>query len=245
MTFAISDVVGDDLAVIASGPTVPDASTYGDALNIVRQFGGVEKFPDRVIARFEAGARGEVPETPKPGDPRLARSIARVIGSRRDAMEGAATEAASRGYAVVQFDEALVGEARTAAATLARAILTRAEDVPRPACFVSSGETTVRVVGSGKGGRNQEVALTLALTLRGAAFAAASVGTDGIDGPTDAAGALVDDDTVSRAGQAGTGDPVEYLNANNTYEFFRRIDDLIRTGPTGTNVGDLQVVLLA
>ena len=87
--------------------------------------------------------------------------------------------------------------------------------------------------------------MTLALTLRGAAFAAASVGTDGIDGPTDAAGALVDDETVSRAGQAGTGDPVEYLNANNTYEFFRRIDDLIRTGPTGTNVGDLQVVLLA
>jgi hydroxypyruvate reductase len=245
-TFAISDVVGDDLSVIGSGPTVADASTFRDALEILRRFGGDSAYPAPVIARVTAGAEGRVPETPKPGDPRLERAQTFVIGGRREAMDGAAREATALGYQVVRIDDAIVGEARTAGPAHLRACLAAAAGVGRPACFVSSGETTVRVTGNGKGGRNQEFALACAETLASAGETAlvASVGTDGIDGPTDAAGAIADTTTTTRA-RAAKLQPAAFLDRNDAYRFFESLDDLIVTGPTGTNVGDLQIVLFA
>jgi hydroxypyruvate reductase len=242
----ISDVVGDDLSVIASGPTVADGSTFADALDVVRQFGGEDSFPPAVISRLHRGVRGEIVETPKPGDPRLARADTRLVGTRRDAMRGAEAEAAALGYTVTRIDEPIVGEARVSALAHVRDVFTKTADVPRPLCVVASGETTVRVTGSGKGGRNQEFALAAAALLAGSGrpAALASVGTDGIDGPTDAAGAIVDDTSMARAADAGLA-PERFLSNNNAYAFFEALGDLIHTGPTGTNVGDLQVILLA
>jgi hydroxypyruvate reductase len=246
IALAISDVVGDDLSVIASGPTVADGSTFQDALDILRRFGGGHQYPGRVVSRLQAGANGSIPETPKPGDPRVSRATTRLIGSRRDAMRGAARHAEALSYHVIRIDEAVTGEARTAALSHAGAALARAAGVGRPACIISTGETTVNVVGRGKGGRNQEFALAAAAALEqaGGAAALASVGSDGIDGPTDAAGAIVDNTTRARA-RAGRLDPQEFLSNNDAYAFFDALGDLIRTGPTGTNVGDLQVILLA
>jgi glycerate 2-kinase len=246
-TLAVSDVVGDDLSVIASGPTVPDTSTFADALHVLRRFGGVDAYPKAVVARLEKGDRGEVPETPKPGDARLSRADAAVIGGRRDAMEGAAREAAARGYQVVRLEDPVVGEARTTALSHLRLVVARVAGVGRPVCVVSGGETTVRVTGRGKGGRNQEFALAAAepLASLGVPAVAASIGTDGVDGPTDAAGALVDSTTIARAQTAGLGPPGRYLDDNNAYAFFEALGDLIHTGPTDTNVGDLQVILFS
>ena len=246
-TFTVSDVVGDDPSVIASGPTVADASTFADALDILRRFGGVDAYPPAVAAHIAAGDRGAVADTPKPGDARLSHARSTVIGGRRDAMDGAAREAETRGYCVVRIDDPVVGEARVAAPSHLRAVTARAAGVGRPACIISSGETTVRVTGSGKGGRNQEFALAAAplLASSGVPAIVASVGTDGTDGPTDAAGALADSTTLSRAAAAGVGASGRYLDDNNAYAFFEVLGDLIHTGPTDTNVGDLQVIVLA
>jgi glycerate 2-kinase len=247
LTLAISDVVGDDLSVIASGPTVPDDSTFADALSVIDRRGGSGKYPSEVVRRLRAGASGAVAETPATGDSRLSRASARVIGAQRGAIEGARRAAASLGYHVVVIDDPVTGEARVAGKEhidrCARAIASR----PRPICVIASGETTVTVSGSGKGGRNQEFAFAMAQAIRslGPHVAAASIGTDGIDGPTDAAGALVDPTTFDRARASGMANPDLYLKENNTYIFFDRLGDLIRTGPTNTNVGDLQVILIA
>jgi glycerate 2-kinase len=245
-TLAVSDVVGDDPSVIGSGPTVADASTFEDALDALNRFGGAGAYPVPVVACLRAGARGERPETPGPGDGRLARAETFVIGTRRDAMRGAAEEADRRGYGVLVLDDPILGEAREAARAHGARIEALAAASSRPLCVVSSGETTVRVTGSGRGGRNQEFALAASDPLRRLApAAAASLGTDGIDGPTDAAGAIVDSETLDRARRAGLASPSDFLRDNNSYPFFDALDDLIRTGPTGTNVGDLQVFLLA
>jgi len=241
----ISDVVGDDLSVIASGPTVADASTFADAQAVLKRFGGEETFPRAVVDRIRRGVEGGVAETPKPGDGIFTRARTTLIGSRRDAMAGAAAEATGRGYHVVRVDEPIVGEARRAALDFLR-VGARAAGSARPTCIVSSGETTVRVTGNGKGGRNQEFVLATVEPLASAAtmVALASVGTDGIDGPTDAAGALADDATMQRAAAAGLTAGA-FLSDNNAYAFFDALGDLIHTGPTGTNVGDLQVILVA
>ena len=244
-TFAVSDVVGDDLSVIASGPTVPDQTTFADALDVLRRFGGVEAFPATVVSRLTEGAAGKWPDTPKPGDPRLARATSRVIGGRQDAMIGAADFARARGYSVVVLDAPVVGEARAAARSHLQDVAARARDAGRPLCVVSSGETTVRVIGAGRGGRNQEFALAAADFLPSLGTAVgASIGTDGIDGPTDAAGAVADSTTLTRARAAGLH-PDHFLRDNDAYAFFTALGDLIRTGPTGTNVGDLQIFLIA
>jgi glycerate 2-kinase len=243
LTLAVSDVVGDDLSAIGGGPTVPDETTFAAALGVLEEYGGAGSYPVPVVARLEHGAGGHVPETPKPGDPALARSDARVIGGRHAALDGARVVAEALGYAVRVIEEPIVGEARVAGAALvSRAVKARAAT---PFCILAGGETTVRVTGSGNGGRNQECALAMAEPLRdlGAPAVAASVGTDGIDGPTDAAGAVVDMTTLARARAAGL-DARSYLNDNNTYAFFTQLDDLIRTGPTNTNVGDVQVILI-
>jgi glycerate 2-kinase len=245
VAFAISDVVGDDLSVIGSGPTVPDASTFRDALDVLQRFGGEGAYPRAVINHLISGAQGRVPETPKPHDTKLAQAHTTVIGGRRDAMEGAVREAASRGYHVVRIDDAVVGEARIAGPSHLRAVVAQAADVGRPACVISSGETTVRVTGDGKGGRNQEFGLACAdaLAAIGGTVALASVGTDGVDGPTDAAGAIVDSTTSARARSARL-QPQVFLDRNDSYRLFEALGDLIQTGPTGTNVGDLQAILL-
>ena len=244
--FAISDVVGDDPSFIASGPAVADPSRFEDALDVLRRFGGEAAYPPAVLAHLRRGADGAVPETPKAGDARIAQTTTTVIGSRRNAMSGALAEAGALGYDVLRLDDPVVGEARTTAVAHVRAVLARAAGLGRPACVVSSGETTVHVTGRGTGGRNQEFALAAAalLPLAGAPAAVASAGTDGVDGPTDAAGAIADSTTIDRARAAGLV-PGRYLSDNNAYAFFEALGDLIHTGPTGTNVGDLQVILLA
>ena len=246
LTLAISDVVGDDLSAIGSGPTVPDPSGFGDALGVIDRLGGRAAYPAAVVEWLVEGSRGRRPETPKPGDPRLARSTARVIGSRRDALEGGRRAAEALGYRVATIEGPIVGEARLAAPAFVRAAARAARELPRPVCILAGGETTVRVTGHGRGGRNQEFALASAghLADLGPSVVLASMGTDGVDGPTDAAGAIVDSSTLTRAKEAGLAEPDRYLADNDSHAYFRALDDLILTGPTDTNVGDIQVVLI-
>jgi hydroxypyruvate reductase len=246
LTLAVSDVVGDDLSVIASGPTVADDSTYAQALAILATRGGSTAYPPAVVERLQRGADGSLPETPAAGDARLRRATARVIGPQRGAIDGAELAARTLGYHVLVIRESVTGEARESAIAHVARVAAEAASRPRPLCVISAGETTVTVRGSGRGGRNQEFTLAMGTTLGmlGDRVAAASIGTDGIDGPTDAAGAIVDSSTLQRAQAAGLA-PEEFLNDNNTYVFFERLEDLIKTGPTATNVGDLQVILLA
>ncbi len=245
VALAISDVVGDDLSIIASGPTVADASRFDDALAVLSKFGGRASYPPDAIAVLEAGARGEIPETPKPGDVRLRRSHAWVIGSRASVLNAVAASAASAGYFVHVMDEPVTGESRAASpAHVARMLKCAEAGGRRPACVVSGGETTVRVCGDGLGGRNQEFALAALPVLATARWNAvlASIGTDGVDGPTDAAGAVADTTTAFRAAVSGLH-PVSFLDRNDAYHFFEALGDLVITGPTGTNVGDMQILL--
>jgi glycerate 2-kinase len=240
ITLVISDVVDDDLSVIGSGPTMPDPSTFDDALAVLDTRGGRASYPSGVVTLLERGARGEVAETPKRDDPRMARSVARIIGGRMTAVEGAADAARSRGYHVHVIDEPVVGEARDAARAFAATTRAAAATLPRPACVIGAGETTVVVKGNGLGGRNQE----FALAMLDSGIVCGSIGTDGIDGPTDAAGAIVDSTSAARAAALGLNAQF-FLDNNDSYHFFSALDDLVRTGPTGTNVGDVQVALIA
>ncbi len=193
---------------------------------------------------LRAGLEGTIDETPKPGDARFDRSATRVIGGRFNAMNGAAETARSLGYDVAIIEEPIVGDARTMGPIVLERARSLAADKKRPFAVIASGETTVKVVGKGKGGRNQEMALSVARALDAAAsdVALGSMGTDGIDGPTDAAGAYADGTTIERATQQSL-DADAYLADNNAYAFFQRLNDLIMTGPSTTNVGDLQIVL--
>jgi glycerate 2-kinase len=246
LTLAISDVVGDDLSTIASGPTVADPTTFAQALEVLDRCGGQHRFPPPVVRWLTRGASDPINETPKPHHPRLERATARVIGGRLTAVDGARRAAESLGYRIYPIEAPVVGEARLAARALIEAAswASMLRDA-QPLCIVASGETTVHVTGNGRGGRNQECALAMALTLDtlGSSVVAASVGTDGVDGPTDAAGAIVDTTTLARAAAARLL-PELYLNDNDSYTFFNNLGDLVRTGPTGTNVGDLQVILI-
>jgi hydroxypyruvate reductase len=248
LTLAVSDVVGDDLSVIASGPTVPDESTYASALAVLQRRGGMRAYPERVTAHLQRGVAGLIAETPKRGDAALAVSMALVIGPQRGAVNGARRAAEQLGYAVRVVESPVTGEARDAGTRhVSHVAAEMAGSAERPLCVISSGETTVTVRGSGRGGRNQELAFSMARSLGvlGAPAVAASVGTDGIDGPTDAAGAIADSTTFERARAVGIASPDAYLENNDTYPFFARLGDLIHTGPTATNVGDVQVVLVA
>jgi glycerate 2-kinase len=247
LALAISDVVGDDVSVIGSGPTMADPSTFADALDVVDRFGGAEAFPTAVAARLRAGAAGGLAETPKPGDARLERSVTQIVGSRRDAAAGAASAARSLGYRTIVVDEPVVGLARDAGPRFVEDALRRAGPGDDPVCVIATGETTVRVTGSGRGGRNQEVALSAARTLAARQGPAAflSGGTDGVDGPTDAAGAVADTTTFARAERAGLRSPEAYLDDNDAYRFFGALGDLVITGPSDTNVGDVQILLIA
>ena len=240
----ISDVVGDDPSVIGSGPTVPDPTTYAEALAVLDRFGGRDGFHAAVVTHLEDGTRGRHAETPKtPSD--LPRASTRVIGSAEQARAGAAAHARSLGYDVVTCQTPVVGEAREAA----RAHLAWVRGVVagrvRPTCLVSSGETTVTVKGRGRGGRNQEFVLAAALEMEAESldWTVASIGTDGVDGPTDAAGACADGATCAAARRRGLDARVS-IGDNDSWTFFDGVGGLIRTGPTDTNVGDIQVVIV-
>ncbi len=247
LTLAISDVIGDDLSVIGSGPGVPDGSTWADALDVLRRFTGDAPPEPGALALAEAGCRGEIPDTPKRGDPVVARSSAWVIGGRAQAMTAAAAAAARLGYRPIVLPEAVAGEARAAALAWWRDAWPRATAAGGRVAIVSSGETTVTVRGTGRGGRNQEFALALADSLHsvGRPAAVLSIGTDGIDGPTDAAGAIVDTTTMARAQALALDDARAYLERNDSFTFFAAVGDLVRPGPSDTNVGDIQVLLTA
>ena len=245
VTLAISDVhgpVADDPAVIGSGPTVADPTTFSDALDVVRRAGLADALPPAVIAHLHRGDD----ESPKPKDPRLTRSSYEVIGNRHLAMEGAASAARARGYVVHVVEAATCGEARGAGEAFAAAALR--EEAGFPLCVIASGETTVHVRGRGRGGRNQEFALGAlgvidSAAARGARVVLGSAGTDGIDGPTDAAGAIVDGTTSARAAEKGLWAQAA-LASNGAYDYFLPLGDLVSWGPTGTNVGDLHVLVV-
>lgn len=250
LTYALSDVHGpveDDPAVIGSGPTVADPTTFADAQAALLGANLLESVPSAVRERLARGARGELEETIKPGDPRLSDARFVLAGSRRDAMDGAREAAARIGYAVECLGPPTVGDVADAAHLFLDRVRALAGASPRPLCVIAAGETTVTLSpsASGRGGRNQAFALAAAAGLRDlGACALASIGTDGIDGPTDAAGAIVDATTLSRARALGL-DAEAAQRAHDAYPFFRALGDLVVTGPTGTNVGDLQVLLMA
>jgi glycerate-2-kinase len=245
-TFALSDVADDDPSVIGSGPGAPDPSTIEDARRVLRATGIADAMPE-VMAAIERGG-----ETPKPEDPLLTGSRVILIGGRRTAMDGVVEEALRRELATILFDEPITGDAVSAGAAFARRAIAAARRVGG-AVVIASGETTVRVTGQGRGGRNQEFALGAAMeAARGPAaqgfspassFTLAALGTDGVDGNSPAAGAVVDAATVDRAREAGF-DLASVLAANDSYALFDRLGDAIVTGPTGTNVGDVFLAMI-
>jgi len=238
----LSDVVGDPLDAIASGPTAPDPTTFADAWAALERYDLAGRVPAPVRDRLQAGRRGDIPETPKPGDPLFDRVHNVVVGSNRLAAEAAVEEARRWGLNALLLSTSVEGEARQVArvaAALAREVAHHDRPAPRPACLVWGGETTVTVRGTGRGGRNQELALAAALALDGVPnVLLAALGTDGTDGPTDAAGAVVTGETAARARAQGL-DAATHLTNNDAYSFFDALGDLIRPGPTGTNVNDL------
>jgi len=240
LTLALSDVIGDDPSVIGSGPCMPDPSTYADALAVLARYGLTERVPSRVRHLLDGGVRGEIEETLKPLDPAAGELATHVIGSNRLAVDAAARAAQKLGYESVVDVEPLMGD--TAASALAWAKrLTQSSPVGRW-CRIAGGETTVAVRGRGLGGRNQEFALAMVRALAGKPIAVLSAGTDGTDGPTDAAGAFVDGQTAARAAALGLS-PEAALAQNDSYPFFARLGDLLRCGPTGTNVMDVKIAL--
>ena len=244
-TVILSDVVGNPLDFIASGPTVPDTTTYADALGVLREFGLEEQVPRSVVDWLRRGERGEAPETPKPGDPLFRSAATVVIGSNDIAAEAALAEARRLGFTAHLLTTFLEGEAREMgklAAALAKELVKRGQPAPPPACLILGGETTVTVRGQGKGGRNQEIALAASIALGGLERAlVVALATDGSDGPTDAAGGIVDGQTLARAAAKGLDARVA-LAGNDSYAFLRDVGDLLVTGPTNTNVNDLLFV---
>ena len=244
----LSDVPGDDPSVIASGPFSPDPTTYGDALEILSRPGILHEVPRSVLRHLEAGAAGEVSETPKPGDPVFASVSCAVVGSNRTALEAAAAAAKTEGLSPIRLLPGfLSGEARGCAKSfVAEMRLLSSSLAPGgTAVLLAGGETTVNVKGTGKGGRSQEFALSAALELSGTVgLTVLCGGTDGVDGPTDAAGAIADGSTCGRAEEEGLS-PRSFLENNDAYSFFRAIGDLVVTGPTGTNVADVAIGLVS
>lgn len=244
----LSDVIGDRLEGIASGPTVPDTSTFSDCLKIIERYQLQGKIPPVVRAFLEQGARGGIEETPKAADPVFEKVQNVLVGSNRLALQAAKQKADALGYNSLLLSSSVEGETQTVAAVhaaIAKEISATGGPVRRPACVISGGETTVTIRGGGLGGRNQEFALAAALHIEGLeGIVILSGGTDGTDGPTDAAGGVVDGGTLRRATANGL-DAGDYLRRNDSYHFLQSTGDLLITGPTYTNVMDLHVMLIA
>jgi hydroxypyruvate reductase len=247
VSLILSDVVGDNLDAIASGPTVPDSSTFVQAAEVLRRYRIWEQVPQGVRRRMEAGLRGEIPETPKPQDPVFRRSHWELVGSNIRSLAAAKGEAERLGYGSLILGAGIEGETREVAKALAGValeVLRTGNPIPPPACILSGGETTVTLRGDGKGGRNQEFALAAALALEGVAHVVVlSGGTDGTDGPTDAAGAVADGESAGRARSLGRI-PQDHLERNDAYPLFHALGDLLMTGPTRTNVMDVRIMLV-
>jgi hydroxypyruvate reductase len=246
LTLAVSDVVGDDVSTIASGPSAPDVTTFEDALGILQKYNLTERVPEAVKEYISRGCDKEVRETVKAGDQCLESVANCIVASNGMALEQAAKTARERGYSPLVLTTFLEGEAREAARVIvavAREIMQSGRPVRSPAALLLGGETTVTIRGDGKGGRNQELALAAALAIdHRSGMVLLSGGTDGTDGPTDAAGAVVDWNTVKTAVEKGI-DPLAFFDNNDAYGFFERCGGLIKTGPTGTNVMDMVIVL--
>lgn len=240
ISLILSDVVGDKLDVIASGPTSPDRSTYNDAIWILKKYGIWDSAPSNVKMRLERGACGELPETPKPGDSIFSKVDNIVIGSNVDACMEAYRFLRSYGYRAFILTHRMEGEARSIGSLLARILLDGKWPKGKVALVVG-GETTVTVKGKGLGGRNQELALSAAIELDGKDCCCLSIGTDGLDGPTDAAGGIVDGGTMDFARKLGLN-AKDYLDNNDSYNFLKHVKSLIFTGYTGTNVGDIVIL---
>jgi hydroxypyruvate reductase len=253
----LSDVLGDDLSSIASGPTVADNSTYGDAIEILKAKGVWEQVPANVRQHLEQGNLGHIAETPKPGDGIFNNTEHTLIGSNTISVDTMLDAAQKLGYETELYSDCLSGEARTVGETLVAQCVERR--LPKggalgevalhnkPIALLAGGETTVTLKGNGRGGRNQEMALAFALAAEQHGLTGnwtfLSGGTDGRDGPTDAAGGIVDQYTIKRMTQAGVN-PIERLENNDSYTALKASDDLVNTGATGTNVADLQILLL-
>jgi len=247
ISLILSDVIGDKLDVIASGSTVPDRSTFQDAWNIITKYGLEPQIPKSVSSFLQRGIRGESKETPKPGDEIFNNVHNFVIGNNMAALTAARVKAKELGYNSFILSSSICGETREVArvhAAIAKEILATGNPVNSPACVISGGETTVTVKGKGKGGRNQEFSLALALEIQGSKhIVSLAADTDGTDGITDAAGAIVDDATIDRATKLGL-DPAAFLQNNDSYHFFKRTGELLITGPTNTNVMDVALALV-
>ena len=240
VSLILSDVVGDRLDIIASGPTAPDDSTFGDAVQVIEKYKLSSAMPAAVIDFLAKGSQGLIPETLKRGDAIFGNVENSIIAGNRIALEAARAEGEKLGYPAEIITSELTGEAREAGRWLAH----RAMRMKRSACLISGGETTATVTGSGTGGRNLELALAFAMEIQGLpGITLLSAGTDGRDGSADAAGAVVDGGTIAGARARGL-DPAEYLANNDSYAFFRQAGGMVITGPTGTNVMDIQVIIV-
>ncbi len=247
VSLILSDVVGNPLDVIASGPTVPDSATFADAVGVVEKYDLTEQLPRSILGHLRRGVEGELPETPKAGDPAFDRVDNVVIASNDIAASAALRAAEALGYNAMLLSTYIEGEACEVArvfAAIGREIAVSGRPMTPPACVIAGGETTVTIRGSGLGGRNQELALAAALEIGGLAnVLVVALATDGTDGPTDAAGAVVDGTTVLRADEIGLS-AAGSLRNNDAYHFFERLGDLLITGPTNTNVNDLTFVFV-
>ncbi|MEM3769804.1 MAG: glycerate kinase [Candidatus Bathyarchaeia archaeon] len=247
LNLILSDVLGDPLDFIASGPTVPDSTTFSDAIKVLKKYRLWDRAPISIKKVLTDGEKRLIPETPKADDEAFERVFNVIIGNNRAASLAACEILKSEGLNSLLLTSLLEGEARhigTVLASLAREISASGNPVKKPAGIVAGGETTVTVTGKGKGGRNQEIALAAALKIRGLeGVVIASLSTDGVDGPTDAAGAIADGKTIARAEALGLR-AENFLTDNNSYSFFSQLGDLILTGPTGTNVNDVSVIIV-
>ncbi|MEM3673496.1 MAG: glycerate kinase [Candidatus Bathyarchaeia archaeon] len=247
LNLILSDVVGDPLDFIASGPTVPDSTTFSDAIKILKNYGLWDKTPASIKKVLLDGEGGKIPETPKASDEAFKKVFNVVVGNNRFASLAVCEQLRKDGLNTLLLTTTMEGEARhigTMLATIAHETFLYGNPISKPAGIIAGGETTVTVTGKGVGGRNQELALAAALKLEGMdGVVLASLSTDGVDGPTDAAGAIVDGKTLVKATKAELS-PQEFLAENNSYKFFEELGDLIFTGPTGTNVNDITVIVV-
>jgi hydroxypyruvate reductase len=245
--FILSDVVGDQLDVIASGPAVPDPSTFEEAWEILKKYDLIERVAPSIRRHLSLGKEGKIEETPKPGDVVFEKVHHFLIGSNIVALRAAEKEASFCGLNTLILSSLIVGETREVArfhSAIAKEVISSGNPIPRPACIISGGETTVTIKGHGLGGRNQEFALAVALEISGIEkVVLLSGGTDGTDGPTDASGAIADHTTMSRARSMGL-DAKAHLEENDAYPFFKKLGGLVITGPTHTNVMDVRILLV-
>lgn len=248
VTLVLSDVIGNPLDIIASGPTAPDTGTWRDAWVVVEKYGLEDRLPPAIVQRLQAGIRGEIPDTPKPGDPIFEKGQTLVVADNRRAALAAMAQAEKEGFQSLLLSTFVEGEAREVAkvlVALGQEVQDSGHPIPPPACLILGGETTVTLgAHPGQGGRNQEIALAAALRLAGTSgITVVSLATDGTDGPTDSAGGLADGGTVARGAAAGL-DAAAHLRNHNAYPFLLATHDLLRTGPTQTNVNDLMFVFV-